>query len=104
MKAWYFIAVLEKCDPSFQDLFYPRELRCQMDKRIIRAIEEQWPVYFPTRKECRGKNWSIPPKGMDLCSTSPHAADVGQAARDVLAEKEGRDHVCRFCQKTRNYA
>jgi hypothetical protein len=30
-----------------------------LEKRIVRAIEEHWPVYFPTRKTCRGSNWSL---------------------------------------------
>jgi hypothetical protein len=53
------IAILEKSDPSFRDLLYPKALRCRLEKRIVRAIEEHWPVYFPTRKECRGSNWSL---------------------------------------------
>jgi hypothetical protein len=59
MYPWRLIAILEKSDPSFRDLFYPKALRCQLEKRVVRAIEEQWPVYFPTRKECRGSNWSL---------------------------------------------
>lgn len=53
------IAILEAADPSFQDLFYPKTLRCALDKRIVRAMEEHWPAYFPTRKECRGSIWSL---------------------------------------------
>jgi len=53
------MAVLEKSDPSFQALFYPKALRCPLAKRIVRAIEEHWPAYFPTRKECRGPNWRL---------------------------------------------
>ncbi len=53
------IAMLEKADPSFQDVFYPKALRCPLEKRIVRAIEEQWPAYFPTRNECRGPSWSL---------------------------------------------
>jgi hypothetical protein len=59
MYPWRLIAILEKSDPSFRDLLYPKALRCQLEKRIVRAIEEQWPAYFPTRKECRGSNWSL---------------------------------------------
>jgi hypothetical protein len=59
MYPWRLIAILEKSDPSFRDLFYPKALRCRLEKRIIRAIEEHWPVYFPTRKECRGSSWSL---------------------------------------------
>lgn len=51
--------MLEQTDISFQDLFYPRRLRCPLEKRVVRAIEENWPVYFPTRKECRGSSWSL---------------------------------------------
>lgn len=53
------IAMLEKADPSFQDVCYPKALRCPLEKRIVRAIEERWPAYFPTRKECRGPSWSL---------------------------------------------
>lgn len=53
------IAILEQADPTFQNLFYPNALRCPLDKRIVRAIEEHWPAYFPTRKECRGSRWSL---------------------------------------------
>ena len=53
------IAMLEQSDPSFQDLFYPAKFRCLLDKRIVRAIEEHWPAYFPARKECRGASWSL---------------------------------------------
>lgn len=53
------MAMLEKADPSFQDLFYPKALRCPLEKRVVRAIEENWPAYFPTRKECRGSSWSL---------------------------------------------
>jgi hypothetical protein len=53
------MAILEKCDPTFRELFYPKELRCPLEeKRIVRAIEEGWPAYFPTQKECRGTNWT----------------------------------------------
>jgi hypothetical protein len=58
MNPWQLIAILEKNDPSFRDLFYPKHLRCPLSKRIAQSIEEHWPVYFPTRKECRGRNWS----------------------------------------------
>jgi hypothetical protein len=51
------IAMLEQADNSFQDLFYPQRLRCPLEKRIVRDIEENWPAYFPTRKECRGSSW-----------------------------------------------
>lgn len=61
------IAILEAADPSFRDLFYPKALRCPLGKRIVRAIEERWPVYFPTRKECRGSSWSLTiPEGEPL--------------------------------------
>jgi len=59
MYPWRLIAMLEQADISFQDLFYPQRLRCPLEKRIVRAIEENWPAYFPTRKECRGSNWSL---------------------------------------------
>lgn len=59
MYPWRLIAILEEADPSFQELFYPKALRCPLEKRIVRAIEEHWPVYFPTRKECRGSRWSL---------------------------------------------
>src|SRR5882762_8313317 len=59
MNPWRLIAILEDSDPSFQDLFYPGKLRCSLDDRIVRAIDEHWPAYFPTRKECRGANWSL---------------------------------------------
>jgi len=47
---------LEQADISFQDLFYPQRLRCPLEKRIAKAIEENWPACFPARKECRGSN------------------------------------------------
>jgi hypothetical protein len=59
MYPWRLIAILEDADPSFQDVFYPKSLRCRLDKRIVRAMEEHWPAYFPTRKECRGPSWSL---------------------------------------------
>lgn len=59
MNPWRLIAILEKSDPSFQDLFYPKGLRCRMDDRIVLAIEQHWPAYFPTKKECRGPNWTL---------------------------------------------
>ena len=59
MNPWRLIAILEKSDPSFRDLFYPSELRCHLDDRIVLAIEQHWPAYFPTQKECRGPNWSL---------------------------------------------
>ena len=59
MYPWRLIAILEKSDPSFRDLFYPKALRCRLAKRTVSAIEEHWPVYFPTRKECRGSNWTL---------------------------------------------
>jgi hypothetical protein len=59
MYPWRLIAMLEKADPSFQDLFYPQRLRCRLDKRIVRAIEENWPAYFPSHKKCRGSSWSL---------------------------------------------
>ena len=59
MNPWRLIAILEKSDPSFQDLFYPSGLRCHMDERIVLAIEQHWPAYFPTKKECRGPSWSL---------------------------------------------
>lgn len=55
----HLMAMLEKADPSFQDLLYPKALRCPLEKRIVRAIEENWPVYFPTHKKCRGSSWSL---------------------------------------------
>jgi len=59
MHPWLLIAILEKTDPSFRELFYPKRYRCPLENRIVRAIDEHWPVYFPTRKECRGLNWSL---------------------------------------------
>ena len=53
------IAMLERSDPSFKDLFYPGKFRLSLDDRVVRAIEEHWPAYFPTRNECRGTNWSL---------------------------------------------
>ena len=51
--------MLEDSDPSFQELLFPIRLRCPLEKRVVRAIEEHWPAYFPTRKECRGANWTL---------------------------------------------
>ncbi len=59
MNPYRLIAILEHVDPSFKDLFYPGKHRCSLDDRIVLAIEQHWPAYFPTRKECRGKNWSL---------------------------------------------
>src|SRR4051812_15395075 len=63
MNPWRFISILEWSDPSFQELLFPKELRCSIDKRIVRAIDEHWPAYFPTKKESHGQSWSliIPP-------------------------------------------
>ena len=72
MYPWRLIAILEKSDPSFRDLLYPKALRCRLEKRIVRAIEEHWPVYFPTRKTCRGSNWSLSiPEGEALYKPRP---------------------------------
>ncbi len=53
------VSILEKQDPSFGQLFYPKHLHYPGDWRTVQAIEVHWPAYFPTRKECRGKNWSL---------------------------------------------
>ncbi len=53
------LLALEQSDPSFRDLFYPKALRCPLDDRIVAAIEQHWPAYFPTRKECRGSSWTL---------------------------------------------
>lgn len=79
------MAMLEKADPSFQDLFYPKALRCPLEKRIVRAIEENWPVYFPTRKECRGSNWSLTiPANKPLYKPHPKSKQIlAQWKRDI---------------------
>jgi hypothetical protein len=59
VNAWRFICILEERDPSFHRLFYPEHLRYPADWRTVQAIEENWPAYFPTRKECRGPTWSF---------------------------------------------
>jgi hypothetical protein len=56
---WRLMCILEERSPSFQKLFYPEHLHYQGDWRTVRAIEENWPAYFPTRKECRGPEWSL---------------------------------------------
>ena len=59
MNPYRLISILEHVDPSFRDLFYPGKYRCPLDDRIVLGIEQYWPAYFPTRTECRGKNWSL---------------------------------------------
>jgi hypothetical protein len=59
MSPWQLIFVLEKSSPSFKEMLYPRQLRCPLEGRVVQAIEEHWPAYFPTRKECRGSNWTL---------------------------------------------
>lgn len=91
MYPWRLIAILEQSDPSFQDLFYPGKLRCSLDKRIVRAIEEHWPVYFPTRKECRGASWSLTiPENKPLYEPKPKSrqklADWKKSIKGTLAE------------------
>jgi len=91
MNPWRLIAILEDSDPSFQDLFYPGKLRCSLDNRIVRAIEEHWPAYFPTRKECRGANWSLTiPEDEPLFQPRPQSrqklADWKKSIKDTIAE------------------
>lgn len=45
--------MLEGADPAFKNWFYPRELRCPIDSRVVYAIENHQPVYLPTRTEYR---------------------------------------------------
>jgi hypothetical protein len=91
MNPWRWIAMLEASDPTFQDLFYPGKLRCSLDNRIVRAIEEHWPAYFPTRKECRGANWSLTiPEDEPLFQPRPQSrqklADWKKSIKDTIAE------------------
>ena len=91
MYPWPLIAMLEQADPSFQDLFYPGKLRCSLDRRIVRAIEEQWPAYFPTRKECRGASWSLTiPENEPLYQPNPKSrqklADWKRSIKGTIAE------------------
>lgn len=79
------MAMLEKADPSFQDLFYPKALRCPLEKRIVRAIEENWPVYFPTHKKCRGSSWSLTiPENKPLYKPHPKSEQkLSQWKKDI---------------------
>ena len=79
------MAMLEKADPSFQDVFYPKALRCPLEKRVVRAIEEHWPAYFPTRKECRGSSWSLSiPENEPLYKPHPKSQQkLAQWKRDI---------------------
>ena len=71
MYPWRLIAILEQADIPFQGLFYPERLRCPLEKRIVRAIED-WPADFPTRKECRSSSWSLTiPEGKPLYQPHP---------------------------------
>ena len=83
MNPWRLMAMLEKCDPTFQELFYPIAVRCPLEKRIVRAIEEHWPAYFPTRKECRGSNWSL-----TIPETEPLYRPRSSSLRELNAWKE----------------
>ena len=72
--------MLERVDPTFQDLFYPKRFRCRLEKRVVSAIEEHSPAYFPTRKACRGNNWSF---------TIPESEPLYQphnSSREILAD------------------
>lgn len=85
------IAILEQSDPSFQDLFYPGRFRYLLDKRIVRAIDEHWPAYFPTRKECRGASWSLTiPENEPLYEPNPKSrqklADWKKSIKGTIAE------------------
>jgi hypothetical protein len=91
MYPWRLIAMLEQADPSFQDLFYPGKFRCSLDNRIVRAIEERWSVYFPTRKECRGASWSLTiPENEPLYQPHPKSlqklADWKKSIKGTIAE------------------
>ena len=83
--------ILEQVDPTFRDLFYPRQMRCQLERRIIQAIDEHWPAYFPTRKECRGVSWSLTiPEDKPLYQPNPKSlkklADWKQSVKGTIAE------------------
>ncbi|HEV2328821.1 MAG TPA: hypothetical protein VGY56_08560 [Verrucomicrobiae bacterium] len=85
------IAILEQADSSFQDLFYPIQFRCPLDARIVRAIDEHWPAYFPTRKECRGRNWSLTiPENKPLYRPNPKSVqkltDWKKSTKSTIAE------------------
>jgi|GEM_PF-2089673 len=85
------IAILEHADPTFQDLFFPRQFRCPLDPRIVRAIDEHWPAYFPTRKECRGASWSLTiPENKPLYRPNPKSvkklADWKKSVKGTIAE------------------
>jgi hypothetical protein len=83
MNPWRLIGILENSDPSFQEIFYPTWLRCPLERRIVRAIEEHWPVYFPTRKECRGSSWSL-----SLPETEPPYKPRSGSLQELNAWKE----------------
>ena len=85
------IAILEQADPTFQDLFFPRQIRCPLDERIVRAIDEHWPAYFPTRKDCRGASWSLSiPENKPLYRPNPKSlkklADWKKSVKGTIAE------------------
>lgn len=87
----HLIAMLEQADPSFQDLFYPGKHRCRLDSRIVLAIEQHWPAYFPTRKECRGEKWSLTiPENEPVYQPRPKSrqklADWKKNIKDTIAE------------------
>ncbi len=111
MNAWRLIAILEDSDPSFQDLFYPGKLRCSLDNRIVRAIEEHWPAYFPTRQECRGSSWSLTiPENEPLYQPDPKSrqtlANWKKSNKDTIAEIRAYQadiswkRFMEICQKT----
>lgn len=91
MNPWLLIAMLERSDPSFKDLFYPGRFRCSLEDRVVRAIEEHWPAYFPTRKECRGTNWSLTisknePLYQPRAESRKKLADWKESIRGTIAE------------------
>jgi hypothetical protein len=83
MNPWRLIAILEDSDHSFRELFYAIHLRCPLEKRVVRAIEEHWPVYFPTRKDCRGPNWSV-----SLPPTAPLYKPRASSVQELSAWKK----------------
>jgi hypothetical protein len=85
------IAILEEADPTFQNLFFLRHLHRPLDKRIVQAIDEHWPVYFPTRKECRGASWTLGiPENKPLYRPNPKSvqklADWKKSINGTIAE------------------
>lgn len=53
MTPLFLMRLLEDTDLKFKDWFYPRELRCPIDRRVVETIERHFPVYLPTRPEYR---------------------------------------------------